>query len=135
MQRLEFANKKSTSTKNQKVEQNIEELVENKREGHDLNIALTRKVLYLLGSKDTYYVQSERSNNIYYFLKFKPDVFEWCSCPDNSMRHVKCKHLFSIEFAIRKNTLKEIEHLPENAQRYPQVITAKSSYEEDDYSF
>jgi hypothetical protein len=67
-------------------------------------------------------------------VKFKPDVFEWCSCPDNSMRHIKCKHLFSIDFAIRKNTLKEIEHLPENAQRYPQVITAKS-YEEDDYSF
>ena len=67
---------------------------------------------------DVYYVESETSDNIYYFVKFKPDVFEWCSCLDNSTRHVKCKHLFEIEFAIRMGILKDIDKLPTEAKRY-----------------
>jgi predicted nucleic acid-binding Zn finger protein len=134
MQQLTIEHKKSTSNKYQKTEQ-VEELklVENKREGHGLNIALTRNIFYLLGSKDIYYVQSERSDNIYYFVKYNPDVFEYCSCLDNSMRGIKCKHIWGLEHAIRKGTLKEIEHLPENAQRYPTVVT--KSYRDDDYDF
>jgi predicted nucleic acid-binding Zn finger protein len=121
----------------QKTEQIGEEL-ENKREGHGRNIALTKNVFYLSGSKHVYYVQSEHSNERYYYVKFIPSVFEYCSCPDNSIRGQKCKHQFAIEYAIRKNTLKEIEHLPENTIRYPQVITAKDYREqrmEDEYSF
>lgn len=81
---------------------------ENTREGHGRNIALIRRVYRLLNS-DVYYVESETSNNIYYFVKFKPDVFEICSCPDSWTRHTKCKHLFAIEYAIMKGTLKDID--------------------------
>jgi hypothetical protein len=93
-----------------------------------------------LGSKDVYYIQSEHSDNIYYFCKFKPDVFEWCSCPDNNIRGQKCKHQFAIEYAIKKGTLRDIDKLPENPQRYPQVITTKDyreqrEEEEDQYDF
>jgi hypothetical protein len=54
MQRLEFANKSSKT--NQKTEQ-IGEESENKREGHGRNIALTKRVLRIVGS-DTFYCQS-----------------------------------------------------------------------------
>jgi predicted nucleic acid-binding Zn finger protein len=142
MQRIEFANKKiSTSHKNQKTEQQVvEESKVNQREVRSASLSTSRNVFYLLGSKDVYYVQSEHSDNIYYFCKFKPDVFEWCSCPDDSIRGQKCKHQFAIEYAIKKGTLRDIDKLPENAQRYPQVITTKDyreqrEEEEDQYDF
>lgn len=142
MQRIEFANKKiSTSHKNQKTEQQVvEESKVNQREVRGASLSTSRNVFYLLGSKDVYYVQSEHSDNIYYFCKFKPDVFEWCSCPDNSIRGQKCKHQFAIEYAIKKGTFRDNDKLPENAQRYPQVITTKDYREqreedEDQYDF
>jgi hypothetical protein len=129
MQRIEFA---KVTSKNQKTE--TVEPVENKREASGRTLALTRNVFYLLGSKNVYYVQSEHSNEIYYYVKYNPDVFEYCSCPDNSIRGIKCKHQFAIEHSIRKNTIKEIEHLPEKAQRYPTVVTAES-YRDEEYDF
>ncbi len=58
-------------------------------------------------------------------MKFKPDVFEWCSCKDyESKRSEKCKHLFAIEFAIRMGTLKDIDKLPAEAKRYGTTIAA-----------
>jgi predicted nucleic acid-binding Zn finger protein len=51
-------------------------------------------------------------------VKFKPDVIEWCSCPDNSLRggQMRCKHLHAIEFVIRLGTLSDIEKLPTEAK-------------------
>ncbi len=69
-------------TTNKVVENKSEEL-ENKREDHGLNIALTRNVLRLQNT-DTYYVQSESAENIYYYVRYNFGVLEWCSCPDNS---------------------------------------------------
>jgi predicted nucleic acid-binding Zn finger protein len=69
-------------------------------------IAQSLKV-YRFVNIDVFYVESESSDNVYYFVKYKPDVLEYCSCPDNSMRGMKCKHLHSIEFAIRMKTPKE----------------------------
>jgi hypothetical protein len=124
LNQLTIVHKKVTT--NQKVENKIEEFeYENKREGHGRNIALTKKVFRLVNS-DTFYVESESTNNLYYFVRYNPSVFEWCSCLDNSTRQLKCKHLFSIEYAIKLETLKDIEHLPKEAKRYPQVITAKT---------
>ena len=131
MQTIEFA-KKSTSKTKQKTEQQVE-TVENKREGHGHNIALTKKV-YRLTNSDTFYCESEKVKDQYYFIRYESS-FEYCSCFDNSYRHIRCKHLYAVEYAIRKNTLQEIEHLPENTQRYPQKITSKSSFEEEEYSF
>ena len=54
---------------------------------------------------------------------------------------MKCKHLHSIEFAIRMGTLRDIDRLPTEA-KVKKVIPAAttptkvaSSYKEDEYSF
>jgi hypothetical protein len=137
MQRLEFANKKSTSKVNQqKIEQQKKQVEESGitlREVKGRALSTSRNVLRIQNS-DTFYVQSERCDNTYYFIRYNFSGFEYCSCPDNSIRGQKCKHIFSIEYAIRLGTLQDIEHLPKNAVRYPQVITTKS-YEEDEYDF
>ena len=66
---------------------------------------------------DVFYVESESTDNTYYFVKFKPDVIEWCSCRDNSTRGLKCKHLHAIEIAIKFGTLEDIDKLPADAKR------------------
>jgi predicted nucleic acid-binding Zn finger protein len=104
---------------------------------------------------DVYYVESEISDNIYYFVKFKGDVIEYCTCPDNSMRgggQMKCKHLHAIKFAIRLGTLKDTDRLPttttteETNNKVRKVaasatttttvaLSTKSSFTNDEYSF
>ena len=115
-----------------KSKQNQE--LENKREDHGRNIALTKNV-YRLQKTDIYYVQSESVDNVYYYVRYNFDVLEWCSCPDNSIRGIKCKHQFAIEYAIRLGTLKDIDKLPAEAKKYPQQQIPAKSYTEDDYSF
>ena len=94
----------------------VEAEQETKRECKGRRLALTRTV-YRLRNTDVYYCQSETSD-IYYFVKFKPDVIEYCSCPDNSMRsgQMKCKHLHAVTFSIRLGTLKDTDRLPEEAK-------------------
>ena len=105
----------------------------NRRSGKGRVIALSRRVYRLLNT-DVYYVESESSDNTYYFVKFKPDVIEWCSCMDNSTRHVTCKHLHAIIFAIRMGILKDTDKLPADAKR-DTIAQDNKSYTEDDYSF
>src|SRR5688500_14497994 len=87
-----------------------------KRECKGRSLALTKKVYRL--NTDVFYVESESSNDTYYFVRYKPDVLEWCTCPDNSMRggQMKCKHLHAIEFAIRLGTLRDTDRLPTEAK-------------------
>ena len=91
----------------------LEEEQRCKRECKGRSLALTRRIYRLLNT-DVFYVESESSNDIYYFVKFKPDVIEWCSCPDNALRggQMRCKHLHAIEFVLRLGTLRDIEKLP-----------------------
>ena len=112
-----------------------------KRECKGRSLALTRNV-YRLVNTDVFYVKSESSNDIYYFVKFKPDVVEYCSCLDNSLRggQMNCKHLHAIGFAIRLGTLRDTERLPTEAKVSKVVSTANviataKSYTDDDYSF
>lgn len=98
-----------------KQKQESEEI--SKREGKGKSLA-TSHMIYRIQNTDTYYVQSERSENIYYFVRYNFGVLEWCSCPDNSIRGIKCKHQFAIEYAIRLGTLKEIDKLPKEAKRF-----------------
>jgi predicted nucleic acid-binding Zn finger protein len=93
---------------------------------------------------DVFYVESESSNDTYYFVKYKPDLLEWCSCPDNSMRggQMRCKHIWSIEFAIRMGTLKDTDRLSKEVKvRKVASVSATiqtvipKSYRNDDYSF
>ena len=108
-----------------------------KREGKGHVLAISRR-LYQLQNSDIYYVESESWDNIYYYVKFKRDVVEYCSCLDNSMRGQKCKHLHSIEFAIRLGTIKDTDKLPADAKQNNTNVTKigeGKSYTEDDYSF
>jgi hypothetical protein len=90
-----------------------------RRSGKGRVLALSRRV-YRIQNSDTFYVESETSDNNYYYVKFKPSIFEWCSCKDFESNRAKfCKHLFAVEFAIRLNTLKDTEKLPAEAKRYP----------------
>ena len=120
----------------------------NRREGKGRVLAISRNVYRLLQTDDVFYVESESTDNVYYFVKFKPDLFEYCSCLDNSMRGIKCKHLHSIEFAIRLGTLRDTDKLPADAKRDTSSVLLSSiepeqiatigeakSYTEDDYSF
>jgi hypothetical protein len=124
-----------------------------KREGKGRVLAISHNVYHLLNSDAVYYVESESGVDIYYFVKFKPDVLEsWCSCKDNSTRDLKCKHLFAIEFAIKWGIIKDIDKLPtpavadtaadQNPSDDIQIISTTAtvtkrtkSYLEDDYDF
>jgi predicted nucleic acid-binding Zn finger protein len=115
-----------------------------KRECKGRSLALTRNI-YRLVDTDVFYVESESSNNTYYFVKFKCGVLEWCTCPDNSMStggQMRCKHLHAIEFAIRLGTLRDTDRLPTEAKVRKVVVVIPpiptvptKSYTNDDYSF
>jgi hypothetical protein len=87
----------------------IENKKKDRREGKGRVLAISRNVYHLLNSDAVYYVESESSDDNYYFVKFKPDGFSFCNCKDNSIRGLKCKHLFTLEFAIKWGTIKEID--------------------------
>jgi hypothetical protein len=104
-------------------------------------IALSRRIYRILQTDDVFYVESESTDNVYYFVKFKPGVIEWCSCCDNSMRGSKRKHIWSIAYVIRLGIIKDIDTLPIEAKVKKEVATmaaatkSTKSYTEDDYSF
>lgn len=120
--------------KQQLVESN-KPVTKHRRESKGRVLAISRRIYRL--QNDVFYVESESSNNTYYFVKYKPDVLEWwCSCIDNSTRHKKCKHIYGVEFAIRMGTLKDTNKLPADAKRDTKIaVDNKPSYEDDDYSF
>ena len=114
-----------------------------KRMGKGRLMAQSRRI-YRLMQTDVFYVESESTNNVYYFVKFKPDVVEYCTCPDNSLTcgQRKCKHIWACEFAIRFGTLRDIDRLPTEAKVKKITIATTTtptkvarSYTEDDYSF
>jgi hypothetical protein len=102
------------------------------REGKGRVLAISLQI-YRLQRTDSFYVESESSVNNYYFVKFKPDVLESCSCKDNSTRNIKCKHLFAIEFAIKWGIIKDIDKAPILLSQ--PTTTVSKSYLEDDYDF
>ena len=56
-----------------------------KRMGKGRRLAQSRRIYRVLQTEDIFYVESESTNNVYYFVKFKPDVLQYCTCPDNSL--------------------------------------------------
>ena len=122
----------------------VEEEQRCKRECKGRALAISRRIYRLLQTEDVFYVESESTDNVYYLVKFKPDVIEWCTCPDHSIRgggQMRCKHIWACEYAIRLGTLKDIDRLPTEAKvrevavTTPTAVSAKSSYKDDDYSF
>ena len=119
-----------------KVEHENVTAKKDRRSGKGRCIALSRRI-YRLQNTDVFYVESESSDNTYYFVKYNLSDSAWCSCLDNSTRHVKCKHIFGVEFAIRLGTLKDTDKLPAEAKRYPHdtIVVTTESYRDDDYDF
>jgi hypothetical protein len=68
----------------------IVEAKKDRRSGKGRCIALSRRI-YRLQNTDVFYVESESSDNTYYFVKYNLSDSAWCSCPDNSTRGLKCK--------------------------------------------
>ena len=130
MQQLSIVHTKKSTNNVKDISEEQKE--KDRRPGKGRCIALSRNVFRILNS-DVYYVESENSDNIYYYCKYNFSGFEFCACPDNSTRHVKCKHLYAIEFAIRFGTLKDIDKLPAEAKRYPTLVT--KSYRDEGYDF
>ena len=114
---------------NKKQQQQSTEEQEVKRECKGKALAISRDIFHIERT-NSFYCQSENNNNVYYFIRYAPEVLEWCSCFDNSMRQNKCKHLFGVEYAIRLATVKDVDKLPIEVT---QKVT--KSYTEDDYSF
>lgn len=135
MQQLTIEHEKLPKTNQIVGNEKEEKKTKDRRESKGRVLAISRQVYRLLNS-DVYYVESESSDNIYYYVKYNPSVLEWCSCLDNSTRHLKCKHIHAIEFSIRFGTLKDIDRLPAESKRYGSgVITQTKSYREDNYDF
>jgi hypothetical protein len=132
MQQLKIEHKKTVKKK------------KDRRESKGRVLAISRRIYRLRQNTDTFYVESESSDDQYYFVKFKPDVLEsslwYCLCKDNSTRHIKCKHLFAIEFAIKWGIIKDIDTLPPTATPDVKEDTIQEdqiskSYKDDDYTF
>lgn len=104
-----------------------------RRESRGRVIALSRTVFHISG-KNVYYVESESVDNVFYYIMWNPDdEVEWCSCLDNSMRGMKCKHIFAIEYAIRGNTVKETDRLPSYKKVGDKI--QMMDYQKEEYSF
>ena len=123
----------------------VEKKKKDRREGKGRVLAISRMV-YRLQNTDIFYVESETSDDQYYICKFKPEVLDswYCSCKDNSTRHLKCKHLFAIEFAIKWGTIKEIGNPLTDVKGDTVIIKATTttkpmitslSYRDDEYTF
>jgi hypothetical protein len=135
MNQLTIVHKKSNNQKVVSKTNPVEEL-ENKRCGHGLNIANTKNVCRLQNT-DKYYVQSESAENIYYLVSYKFDEQnDYCSCPDSSIRKLKCKHQFAIEHSIRLGKVQTIEKFNGKtfANKIP-VVQQSKSWKDSEYSY
>ena len=81
------------------IEKQQSEQEQIKRECKGRALAISRNV-FRIDRTDSFYCQSENNENVYYFIRYSPDVLTWCSCPDSSTRGMKCKHQFGVEYAI-----------------------------------
>lgn len=73
------------------------------REQRGLEIAATVR-LHRNGS--AWMVPSQTGKGTMYTVDLKGDV-PTCSCPDHETRRVKCKHIYAVEFSIRRETLSD----------------------------
>jgi predicted nucleic acid-binding Zn finger protein len=138
MQQLKIEHKSNNTKQVVSNENKSEEIVENIREARARTLALTKNI-FRLQNTDTFYCESESVKDVYYFVRYNPSsvVESWyCSCKDISTRHMKCKHLFTIEFAIKWGTIKDIDKVPDPTIKDVKLDnTITKSYKDDDYTF
>jgi len=89
--------------------------------------------IYRIVGKDVFYVESDSTDAMFYYIMYNVEKdFEWCSCLDHSVRGKRCKHIYAVEYSIRKGTYIDTESLPSGVKRDNSV---KLQYHEDEYSF
>jgi transposase len=95
------------------------------REQRGLEIADNAK---LERSGDRWFVPSQQSNKSGdYYYTVKPDVSNPnCNCPDHEMRGVKCKHIFAVEYTIRREFTDDGE-----TQTVKETVTVKKTYKQE----
>lgn len=70
--------------------------------------------------------QSGRGMNDSYYI-VKPDQSNpHCNCPDHEMRHVKCKHIFAVEFTIKREYTNDGQ-----TETMTESVTVKKTYRQE----
>jgi transposase len=67
--------------------------------------------------------RTKASSGKYYTVK---SDLEHCSCPDHELRNVKCKHIFAVEFTIKREYTDDGQ-----TQTYTETVTVKKTYAQD----
>lgn len=75
------------------------EALEQKREQRGLVIAQAKENQINQVDALLYTVKSQNGNGEYTINKIDGEWF--CTCPDNTFRHVKCKHIFAVELSLK----------------------------------
>ena len=89
--------------------------------------------IYRIIGKDVFYVESESTEAMFYYIMFNTEKdFEWCSCRDHSIRGLRCKHIFAVEYSIRKATYIDTDKLPSGVKR---DNGQQLQYKSDQYEF
>lgn len=68
------------------------------REQRGMELAATKKMRQ---AKDGWIVPSQTGDGTLYKVNLEAQT---CSCPDHETRQVKCKHIYAVEFTIRRET-------------------------------
>lgn len=101
--------------------------MENPREQRGLEIAAKAK---LQRSGSRWFVPSQSGNvtasgGHYYIVK--PDVSNpHCTCPDHETRNVKCKHIFAVEFTVRREYTDDGQ-----TQTMKETVTVRKTYSQE----
>lgn len=70
----------------------------NEREQRGMELAATKKMRQ---AKNGWIVPSQTGDGTLYTVNLEAQT---CSCPDHETRQVKCKHIYAVEFTIRRET-------------------------------
>lgn len=92
------------------------EALEQKREQRGLVIAQAKENQINQVDALLYTVKSQNGNGEYTINKIDGEWF--CTCPDNTYRHVKCKHIFAVELSLkmREQVKRNVVIAPLNTQ-------------------
>ncbi len=102
----------------------VNTITENLREQRGLTIA--HKESQVNRIEETFYTVLSQSGNGEYAISMVDS--EWiCECPDNKFRHVKCKHIFAVEFSIAlRNAVQNVRIEPIVSLQVCQICESKN---------
>jgi len=88
------------------------QLTQNLREEKGLQIANAKSQIKCI--EENFYAVQSQSGNGEYAVSMVDN--EWmCECPDNKFRHVKCKHIFAVEFSSQLRNEVQIRRIEPEA--------------------